>query len=237
MFHIALCDKDPAKIKSLTHHIQACPDPPDTICIHPFTETEELVDECRSGARYSLVILETMTAAPKSMDAARTIRSYDKQVPIMVVSPTIQYCAEGYEIPLYRYHENPIPVETLWSDLKNLMTEPLFPQTHSLVFTNWEGIHKVLMKDILYLQTVNNHLIVKTAKEEYSMRGAITATERKLARYHFFRCHKSYLVNLHHIRSLTGEQIRLDTGETLPVARKKAHNLRISLQNALGETI
>lgn len=237
MFHIALCDKDPAKIKSLTHNIQSCPDPPDTICIHPFTEAEELVDECRDGARYSLVILETMTGAPKSMDTARVIRSYDKQVPIMMVSPTNQYCAEGYEIPLYRYHENPIPVETLWSDLKNLMAEPLFPQTSSLVFRNWEGIHKILMKDILYLMTTENRLVVKTATEEYSLRGSITATAKKLNRYHFYRCHKSYLVNLHHIRSLTGEEVHLDTGEALPVAKKRARNLRIFLENTMGEKI
>lgn len=237
MFHIALCDKDPASIKTLTRTIQAYPDPPDTICVHPFSQTEELVEECRDGARYSLVILETMTTQPKDLETARTIRSYDKQVPIMVVAPTDQYCAEGYKIPLYRYHQNPVPVETLWSDLETLMTEVTFPQTTSLVFRNWEGTHKVLMKDILYMQSVDYQLIIKTTTKTYSMRGTIRSIERKLERYHFLRCHKSYIVNVHRIIALTGEELQLDTGECLPIARKRAKALREAFERSVGETI
>lgn len=237
MFHIALYDKDPASIRTLTHTLQAYPDPPDTICVHPFSRSDDLVKECREGARYNLVILETMTAQARDLEAAQSIRTYDKQVPIMMVTSTNQYCAEGYKIPLYRYHQNPVPVETLWQDLEALLTDVPFPQTTSLMFHNWEGTHKVLMKDILYLQSIGCQLLIKTTRKEYSMRGSIRSIERKLERYHFIRCHKSYLINMHRVTALTGEELQLDTGEILPIARKRSKKLRLCFEKCVGETI
>ena len=69
------------------------------------------------------------------------------------------------------------------------------------------------------------------------MRGSIKSIERKLERYHFVRCHKSYIVNVHRITSLTGEGLQLDSGEWLPVAHKRAKVLREAFDRSVGETI
>lgn len=45
--------------------------------------------------------------------------------------------------------------------------------------------------------------------------------ERKLSCFHFLRIHKSYLVNMKHIRRISNYTAVLDTGEELPVPRAK----------------
>ena len=42
----------------------------------------------------------------------------------------------------------------------------------------------------------------------------------------FIRCHRSYLINQAHIQQVNGQNIRLNTGEQLPVGRSHLKRIR-----------
>ena len=53
-----------------------------------------------------------------------------------------------------------------------------------------------------------------------------------LPRNRFVYCHRSIVVNLEHVRSVSAAEITLDNGSTLPVSRRRLADLREALDRA-----
>jgi len=53
--------------------------------------------------------------------------------------------------------------------------------------------------------------------------GQIGVLERQLQGKGFFRCHKSYLVNLAYVQSYTRQELVLDHGEKIAIAKRRYH--------------
>lgn len=50
--------------------------------------------------------------------------------------------------------------------------------------------------------------------------------EESLSEQSFFRIHKSYVVNLKHIRNIFKDTVTLENGEELPLSRHRSKELR-----------
>lgn len=65
-------------------------------------------------------------------------------------------------------------------------------------------------------------MIISTDQGEYLGNYTLKELSSKFRPYFFDSPHKSYLVNLNHIRYIKGFDIYLDSGTILPLAQKKA---------------
>jgi len=72
-----------------------------------------------------------------------------------------------------------------------------------------------------------------TLHRNYITREDIHALDVRLQPYNFFRCHRSYLVNLKHIKEIIPSgrtyQIILDSEDNIPLSRKYERVLRTKL--------
>lgn len=91
--------------------------------------------------------------------------------------------------------------------------------------------------DIIYVETQSRGCVIHTRRKEYYEGKSIGEYEKKLEGLPFFRCHKSYLINLSEVKELfpwgnnsLGLKMRGQEGEILPVAREKAKILRQLLE-------
>lgn len=72
---------------------------------------------------------------------------------------------------------------------------------------------------ILYIKAAGNYIVVHTSCGECSITRNIKYWEEKLDKRKFIRTHKSYLVNVEHIRKIR-EEIEMDTDVTVAIGRK-----------------
>ncbi len=61
-------------------------------------------------------------------------------------------------------------------------------------------------EEILYVEVMAHYLIYHTADREYRVRASMKEHEDSLRGYHFARCHKSYLINLRHLKNITASE-------------------------------
>lgn len=87
--------------------------------------------------------------------------------------------------------------------------------------------------DILFAEAHDGRVLLHTTTEELEAPFTITELEQRLARRGFFRAHRSYLVNLQHVREIipytrSSFSLRLgDAGETkIPLSKEAAAELR-----------
>ncbi|MGI5894975.1 MAG: LytR/AlgR family response regulator transcription factor [Candidatus Merdivicinus sp.] len=71
--------------------------------------------------------------------------------------------------------------------------------------------------EICYLDIYNHKISVHTLRGDYAHYGTMDQAESRLQPFGFLRCHRSYLVNMMHIRCFNRAEITLDSGETIGI--------------------
>lgn len=95
-----------------------------------------------------------------------------------------------------------------------------------------ERIFLLKLDEVLYCTIVNKRTLVRTEKVTYQSGLSLNQLADRLQGEGFFRCHKSYLVNLNHVKSIiphfkyTGVIKLKDVETELPVSRTKMRILK-----------
>jgi ABC-2 type transport system ATP-binding protein len=90
--------------------------------------------------------------------------------------------------------------------------------------------------EIDYIESVDGSILVHVDGENYDCALTLTELEQRLANFGFFRCHRSYIVNLQKIREIitwtkNSYSLRLNTGKdaVVPLSRSKMQELKALL--------
>lgn len=90
-----------------------------------------------------------------------------------------------------------------------------------------------LPDEITYADSLNRVRSVHFASgESVPIDMTLAAIVEALPRDRFVYCHRSIVVNLHHVRQITAQEIVLDTGGRLPVSRRRLAELREAFAGA-----
>ena len=96
-----------------------------------------------------------------------------------------------------------------------------------------EGIALVNPVDILYVEAQDNRTFLRTLEDHLPTQFTLTELEKRLARSGFFRAHRSYLVNLQHVKEVIPYtrdtyilKLRDLNGTDIPLSKSAARELR-----------
>jgi len=83
-----------------------------------------------------------------------------------------------------------------------------------------DGYHwvRVTVADLLYVESDGNYLTFKEKNRKTLTRMTLTEAQGMLPGQHFFKIHKSYLVNLNHIQKIERHQVSIANGDEVPLA-------------------
>lgn len=202
--------------------------------ITEFESGEKLIENYREDIDILLldIIMDNLTG----MDVARKIRKFDNRVEIIFITSIVDYIQEGYEVGAYRYLIKPINYEELKKHISSCVDKLLESNKSYIVFQEENRTHKVLVDEIKYIEIIRRNMTIHTTKKKYEIRMTLKKMEEELSKYSFFRCHKSYLINMNHIQSLKQDSVIMN-GEEVPVSRHRMKNLKIELSNVLGDAL
>ena len=69
-----------------------------------------------------------------------------------------------------------------------------------------------------YIAALGHSTVLSAGGRTYDLSVSISEVEKTLGDG-FLRCHRSYIVNLKHVRAVSGDRLTLDDGTKIPVAR------------------
>ena len=98
---------------------------------------------------------------------------------------------------------------------------------------------KVILFDppeVDYIESIDGSILVHVGGEDYVCALTLTELEQRLLNFGFFRCHRSYIVNLQKVREIitwtkNSYSLRLNTGkdDVVPLSRSKLQELKALL--------
>ncbi|MFA6808502.1 MAG: LytTR family DNA-binding domain-containing protein [Eubacteriales bacterium] len=226
MFYVAICDDEQKDLAVIAGYLKELNRRTYRMEILPFNNGQNLVATYKKGQRFDLIILDMMMEPLNGIDTAKKIRVFDTQVPIIIVTATVEFAMDGYKINAYRYILKPVEKEHFLKEVRHILSELSREESLYYSFTNECGLNKIKLADIYYLES-NLRTIRICAKNKNSFfTGTLCDIEEQLKNQNFVRIHKSFIVNLKYIRNIFREQLVLENGELLPLSRRKSHELR-----------
>lgn len=187
-------------------------------CIDLFTSGLEFCSDDNNLQQYDIIFLDIGMKEMNGMETAHAIREKNQNVDIVFITIMMDYALEGYHVDAVRY--------ILKDDLESLLPECMDTilqkkQEKEMEFPFVGGKRKVLLKEILFIESKSHQLWFERTRENLYMYGQINDLELILSNYDFVRTHQSFLVNLVHIEKINNYLLYLSNGAEIPVTKQR----------------
>ena len=236
MITIAICDDSILMVNSLKTAVKEyAQERNKAIKTLSFTSGIELLKNYTGN--YDIIFLDIKMPDMDGIKVAESIRKKDKTVIIIFLTSLLQHALDGYRVNAANYIIKPIGKKKLYMELDRQIGELAQKQEPFLTFHNDSGNYKILLKSIRYIETYNRNLLIHTDQENYICYWKLKEIESKIKMYGFSRNHSSYLVNLFYVDSLEKTDIKLCTGEIIPLSKTKKKDFMIDLAACWGKSI
>ena len=188
-----------------------------------FTNPLEMVTQMEKGVHYDMILLDICMPGMNGIQCAKDIRIYDNFVKIVFLTTSAEYAVESYSVKAHDYLLKPIQKERLFSLLRQVEKDNDKSEKNIIVIKTKTGLTKIALTQLEYCEVVNRKLILHlTNKEDLECSIRINELEEKLQGFGIFlRPHRSFLVNMDYIQTLTTHSIIMENGAKIPVPREK----------------
>ncbi|MFR8870202.1 LytR/AlgR family response regulator transcription factor [Paraclostridium sordellii] len=198
-----------------------------------FSSGEELLRNYPD--RVDILFLDIQMAKLTGIETARKIREFDSTVEIVFTTALLDYIHEGYEVRAYRYLLKPLNYANLLKHT-NSCIEDILDKNDTIVIKDRRKTIVLLIDKILYIEVLKKELTIYTEEESYTVKMSMKSIENNLLKKAFFRCHKSFLINLRRVSSFKENAVIIRCNE-IPVSRYRYKNFKIELANILGDIL
>ncbi len=197
---IGLCEDEEAERYILLARLEGCEIPCE---VHAFSDGEGLLDSFYTG-RYDLLLVDIYMNGINGVETVSRIRQMDQNVPIAFLTSSLNHAMDGYRFHVDRYLVKPYEADALLEILNFAMRRRLDQPRISLMIGGKR--QEIMHRSIRYIEQKGHAaLLYLTDGNTYRVSAKISDLALQLPQPPFYACHKSYLVNLSHVRFLNKE--------------------------------
>lgn len=170
--------------------------------------------------QYDIIFLDIGMKEMNGMETAYAIRKKNQNVDIVFITIMMDYALEGYRVDAVRYILKD-DLESLLPECMDTILQKKKNKEREMEFSFVGGKRKVLLKEILFIESKSHQLWFERTGENLYMYGRIDELEVILSNYDFIRTHQSFLVNLVHIEKINNYLLYLSNGAIIPVTKQR----------------
>lgn len=222
LLKIGICDDEKTVYNEMRKHIVF------------YSEQKKIVAELkyyRSGIELiesndikSLDILFLDIEMPRmdGIETANMLHDEMKTCKVIMLTCKAERFKEAFKIGAFRFVTKPIEQQEVFEAIDDVRKRMLGNAEISLYRDG--RIYKIQELDIVYIMADKTSTCIFTEKYDFRSDRSLAWWEQELDDRLFLRCHKGYIINLGKISQIEKE-IKLVTGEIIPVARRRKSEL------------
>lgn len=231
MIKVALCDDDLSVLEGIDALIdqyrEKCDQ--DIECI-AFRSSLELLAEIEKGMCFDVLFMDVIMPGQNGINAAKEIRQYDNVVKIIFLTSSSEYAIQSYTVGAYFYQIKPICEESFFRLMDSVISECKKDRQSSLILRCKTGITKIDIDKLEYCEVAGRTLLIHmdngTVLESV---GSMDKLCDQLIQYgNFLRPHRSFLVNMEYIQSITYKAIKMESLAKIPIPHGKCSEIKNS---------
>ena len=171
----------------------------------------EVIDSLRPDIVFIDVDMPKLTG----IECAKKVLDINPKIIIIFATAHEEYMSEAFSVYAFDYLVKPFKIERIFQTLNRIKATNKEHDDKAInkiirhekgldkiMLKSKEGISLINMKDIILIQREDRSTVIYTKDSSYVTSDNLTELEDRLDSTQFFRCHKSYIINLSMINKI-----------------------------------
>ncbi len=234
MVRIAICDDEPFMAQEIADHLSSYMEEKHltSYSANSFTNGRLLLE---SDYNFDLIFLDIQMEQPDGMETAKLLRQRGNHSLLVFVTVLKECVFDAFEVEAYDYLIKPLDGNHFSRTMDRAVKVLERRTAKSIIVRRGTSCEVIPLAQIVYCEVQGRKIYI------HQNNGKIIDHYEKLEDFErrvdgrFFRCHRSYLVNLEYVRGSHDGQVILSQGEQIPVSRLREQDLTQALLRHMKE--
>ncbi len=218
MLSIAVCDDEVIECCNMAKRIKDILEDMKIPCIiRQFRSGGELLQALES---FDIVFLDIIMQDLDGMKTAQIFREKAFDKILIFISSSREYVFDAYDVEAFQYLLKPVDNRKLKRVLQKAVLKTEKHSQEFIIVSRERQKKKLFLDDIYYFEIKGRVVDVHGTEGVFTYYEQIGELENKLRDKGFFRCHKSYLINLKYVDVYNRQEVILENGEAIVIAKR-----------------
>lgn len=212
------------------------------------------IESFRSGSAllareaYDILLLDIEMEPMDGLELAGKLRMRGDESRLVFITAHPQYAVDAYDVHPFHYLIKPVDPEKLEAVLLQLCDSLRRERSRAVIVRQGTAVRRVPLEQVLYLEVLDRKIYLHTVEETLPFYGKLEDLEpapscsppQDSITFRlpgtFFRCHRSYIVNLRHVQLYDKNEICLDNEERIPLSKRRYKSFGLAFLHYLKES-
>ena len=234
MIKFAICDDEPLMAQALAGHLADYMKEKSMTAysVSNFSDGRTLLE---SAGSFDVIFLDIQMEQPDGMETAKLLRQCGDRSLLIFVTVLKECVFDSFQVEAFDYLLKPLGSARFYQTMDRVLRSLEQRTAEDLVIQRGTGCEVILLSDIVYCEVLGRKIYLHksdgTVSDYYDK---LEDLERRVDG-RFFKCHRSYLVNLDYVRGCQDGQVLLFQGERIPASRLRERELTQALLRYMKE--
>ncbi len=218
---IAICEDEPYMVEDLRGRLQRYASERGCFLqVSEFQEGEALLAE---DEEFQIVLMDWKLPQSNGIQVVQQLRKRGNQSQVIFITAYPEHALQAFEVDAAHYLLKPVSDKMLYPALDRAIKrteQKKQSDSQTIVVACGAETRVIALRDILYCEVMDHRVYIHTRTVTCDYIGTLRELQAQLDD-RFFRCHKSYLVNLEQVIARRGETASVFGGKTVLISRRK----------------
>ena len=233
MIKFAICDDEPQMAREIADQLAGYMKETDCdYSVDCFSSGHALL---KSSDEFDVIFLDIQMERPDGMETAALLRRRESRSLLIFVTVLKDRVFDVFPLEAFDYLLKPLDRDRFRRTMDRALRSLERDAAKNLVIQRGSGCQVVPLSDILYCEVLGRKIFIhKKDGIVLDYYDRLEDLEQRVDS-RFFKCHRSYLVNLDHVGGCQDGQVLLSQGERIPVSRLRERELTQALLRHMKE--
>lgn len=162
------------------------------------------------------------------IELAKEIRGFDKVSDIIFLTSSPEFAVESYTVKAANYLVKPIQKAAFFQALDDISEKRMEESGKSIIVKSSFGVHKIYLSGLIYVEAMNRKVIyyLKNGEQITTAERFSSVCDMLMQNSEFILPHRSFLVNMNYIRSITTTDMHLQNNKIIPLAQRRVADIK-----------
>ena len=234
MIKFAICDDEPFMTEEISQYLSRYMEEENmaSYCVSSFPNGRLLLE---SDCDFDLIFLDIQMEQPDGMETAKMLRQRKNRSLLVFVTVMKECVFDAFEVHAYDYLIKPLDYHRFKRTMDRAVKDLDQQAGKHIIIRKSASCQVVPLSQIMYCEVQGRKVYIHQADGKViDYYDKLEDFQRRVDR-RFFRCHRSYLVNLDYIRGCAAGLATLSLGDKIPVSRLRERELTETLLRHMKE--
>ena len=196
------------------------------------------IDEFESGEKllnsennYDIIVLDFQLGSTDGLTVAKKLRKRNVLSCIFFLTSYPHFMIDAFEVNTFRFLLKPIDKSKFFKAIDDYVK--IVDANYPITLIQNKELKKINSNEICFIEADGKYSNIHLSDKIMHCSKTLSGVTRLLPAYCFVRTHRSYVVNLHYIKSYSSDTVYLSNGEAAYLSKNYQKSFRTSYMNFL----